>query len=175
MNEDCNINTQGDVTLRIDGKIIAKQTNRVVPEAADILARLLGSDANYTISHIGFIYDSTAPDNTEGANTTWADFAGCNMIITPITGVPTYTSTDAKYEANKVTLLGFSDSGAAPTLGEGSPVGHSYTHLVLLATYYKPGSITPTYKVFSYIELADEVAVVEGKELNVAWALTNTK
>ena len=154
--------------------------------AGDVLARLLGGDSTYKVTHIGFIYGTDATPtglNTPARTDTWDSVAAeiaaasgeLNMQLVPITMAPSYTASGANYTGNVVTFTAQSNSGAALAFTPGGDyaaaldTGHYFYHAVLLS---KQGD---TYVPFARVSLAVDGAFPQkpaGWDLAVFWGVT---
>lgn len=102
-------------------KHFLSKTNLELFSAADILAKVLGKETNYTPSHIGFIYgDNIFTLNQPSRSDTWASIATeiasspgeGNIQIVPLSVSPVFETTDTVYAHNKVTFFAQSNPAA---------------------------------------------------------------
>ncbi len=177
MTDICNIQTSGRVIVKDDtGNVLCTEPNLVVRSSADVMSKLIGRAPGYSISHIGFIYGSDA--QTPTVSDTWPTVTGHhdNIILTPISPVAAYEASTSSYDYNTVQLTALSDKEVTPLQGTPPVVDvDQYTHLVLVASYYKPSATSLSYDLFSYKKLNTPLDISEGRELNVVWELVNTK
>lgn len=174
-------------TINGDLELITRRRNVVVYTAADILAKLLGGDATYVPSRIGFIYAASGesfPNPGTERDQDWASIAqtisdkGGNMILCTMAS-PVFSAAGDYYNHNVVTLSTMSDRDAdrafsgAP-YGGAPAAGDKYFQVVLLARTFVAGSSTPVYTPYAIAQLTDTndgLAIEDNTEIVVYWSM----
>jgi len=173
----------GEITLHQGEKTLVVP-NRVVGSAQGIIAKLLGGDAQFKLSHVGFIYasDGSVTLPTTSSIDTFEDLQGAlaiggigNMVIVPVAANSIYASSSEHTAHNIVTKQATSDQDrgahwAAPHY-TGDIATSTYRQVVLLSQFYWVGSSIPNYALFSYADIPATVVVAD-KELGLDWAIT---
>jgi hypothetical protein len=178
-----------------DGRmqLVADKHNVITYRAADIMAKVLGGDATYMPSRMGFIY---ADDNKSFQNPgskddprleEWTSSAseiqgnGGNMIICSL-ATPAFSvlGDPGLYSNNLVTVSSMSDKNAPLAFfgagyDTGGPVaGDKYFQVMLLARTFTAGNTSPVYTPYAMAQLTDTddgIAVENNTELVVYWGL----
>ncbi len=184
MNDTYKPNITGDITIyEVGSKEKKKVHNRVVGSAQGIIAKLLGGDNQYKLSHVGFIYaasdatpmpDPVAVDTFEELDAALDVADKGNMIIVPLAANSIYATDSNHTNHNIVTKQAVSDQNKSRHWDDHyaeDPDGNTYRQVVLLSEVYDIGSSVPRYELFSYADISP-TPVVEGKELGLDWAIT---
>lgn len=175
------------------GETVARHRNVILYKAADILARMLGGDASYRPSYIGFIYANKAysgfyvPQDTDRHFdweyiTSEVEQANGNMIISPLTTETGYRPSGSDYEGNILTISAISDSSTEPIFsgpgfaGSGPAAGvDAYFQTVFMAVRYQAGQTIPQYLPYAYASINSDgtgVEVITSAEYQQHWDLT---
>jgi len=151
--------------------ILGTNHNTITYSGADIMAKLLGGNQQYKISHMGFIFGTTSkplfstnPERSsswEGLNTELRGGGTYNISITPLATAPIYTTSksvypEAEYKHNTTTFSGATSDSIAVALrnGPGSEVKSAledgdYIYQTLLLANVPTISGEDDYKVFA--------------------------
>ena len=171
-------------------ELLVRRSNVVTYRAADILAKVLGGDANYIPSRIGMIYaDNAKAFDNPGSDRAqeWSTIADNvldkegNMILCTL-AAPTFSvlgDTD-NYSHNTVTVSTMSDKDAPRVFSGGAydanppASGKKYFQVVLLARTFVAGSSTPVYTPYAIAQLTDTtdgLAIETNTEIVVYWSM----
>ena len=172
-------------------ELLKAKPNVIAFRAADILAKILGGDAAYIPSKIGFIYAGASQSFTNPGTVRlqeWSDIAtaigtaGGNMILCPLAS-PTFMvlGDSTQYANNMVELSAMSDKSAPMVFSGGSYAadapasGSKYFQVVLLAVTYAAGSTTPVYTPYAIAQLTDTndgLAIEDNTDIVIYWSMS---
>lgn len=167
---------RGRVRVWNEAGVCVESSNLVVYNGADIIAKLLGGECEYKISHMYFAYENTAgtpspaaASRTDTASDFWDLTAPEDFIRSPILQPVTFESTDTQYLHNQVTFY----SVTVATAGEhGVPFGAANNSKVYkLGLVAAPGTNPETDDLLyaSYV-LPTALEAAGSGQISATWA-----